>query len=67
MGLGGDKEGVLSHVVDLIVGGIAAALAWALYTKTDQAIWSLLLLLAVVGAMVWLRTRDTGERCDPQD
>ena len=58
MGLGSD-EGFWSHVIDLAIGAAAAALAWLLYEQTGQAIWSLLLLLAAVGIMVWWRTRDT--------
>ena len=61
MGLGGNQEGVLSHVVDLVVGIIAALIAWAIFAATGQAIWSLLLLLVVVAAMVWYRTRGTAD------
>jgi membrane protein implicated in regulation of membrane protease activity len=66
MGLSTD-EGVLSHVIDLVVGIVAAIIAWALFTTTGQAIWSLLLLLAVVAMMVWLRTRERGEKSDVEN
>ena len=67
MGLDGKDEGVFSHVIDLVVGGVAAALAWALYLKTDQAIWSLLLLLAAVAGMIWWRTRGAHDNAEPPD
>jgi len=66
MGLSND-EGVLSHVIDLVVGIVAAIIAWALFTTTGQAIWSLLLLLAVVAMMVWLRTREHGKKSNAEN
>jgi uncharacterized membrane protein YeaQ/YmgE (transglycosylase-associated protein family) len=66
MGLSND-EGVLSHVIDLVVGIVAAIIAWALFTTTGQAIWSLLLLLAVVATMVWLRTREHGKKSNAEN
>ena len=66
MGLSND-EGVLSHVIDLVVGIVAAIIAWALFTTTGQAIWSLLLLLAVVAMMVWLRTREHAKKSNAEN
>ena len=55
------KEGVLSHFIDLLIGAVAAAVAFWIYLETEQAIWPLLLLLATAAGMVWFRMRDHRE------
>jgi len=66
MGLG-RNEGVLSHVFDLLIGAVTAAVAWLLYEQTGETIWSLLLLIIVTASMVWWRMRDYNQAPEESD
>lgn len=42
------------HFFDLLVGLIAAFLAWGIYHWTGQPIWSLLFLLFITALVLWI-------------
>lgn len=52
----------MSAFVDLLFGAVGAAIAWAVYVKTESPLWVLLLLAGYTLVFLWFRNRNADRR-----